>query len=109
MLKFKTRRVSRALWKHLYREFRIARRESMKVMIDVMAYGRGYSRVTPDGVRHVPYEEVAVNLPPVDAAMTAWLSQYTHEVRGLGVVDAIMERDERGSIRSVTLPGTGWE
>jgi hypothetical protein len=28
--------------------------------------------------------------------------------RGLGVVDATIERDERGAIRSVTLPGKDW-
>ena len=41
------------IWKLYYRQMRILRRETGKVMVDMLLYGIGLARIDGRGVRHV--------------------------------------------------------
>lgn len=58
MIVLKTRKLGRAAWRYLYREYRIARRETTSAALDVMLYGAGFVRIDANGVRHVPFQEL---------------------------------------------------
>jgi hypothetical protein len=53
--------TTRERWKIYYRQLRIIRRETLKMTMDVMCYGRGYCEVgehVTDFIRYIPFEDV---------------------------------------------------
>lgn len=52
------RLMTRDQWKVVWRLLRVSRRESAKAALDTMLHGIGCTYVGPDGIRHVPAEEL---------------------------------------------------
>ena len=54
---------ARFAWKSFYRVFRITVRETRKAEKDLLLYGTGVVRLTDDGPRHIPLEQVSFEPP----------------------------------------------
>lgn len=52
------RNTPKALWKYFYRQARIVNRESTKAAVDLMLYGKGVVKVSPEGAKHVPLKDL---------------------------------------------------
>lgn len=59
MFPFKSRSITRAQWKVIWRQLRIVNREAAKAQFDCMVFGTGYLQIgddVPDFIRRVdPY------------------------------------------------------
>lgn len=61
MLTFPHRKYNKAIWKYLYRRFRIALRETTKINEDLIIFGNAFSDIDDEGlVRHIPADEVII-------------------------------------------------
>lgn len=55
---------ARRWWKFVYRQIRIAHRETRKATQDMMVYGTGVVHVDLNGeIRHIPMSATEINLP----------------------------------------------
>ena len=58
------RSTPRQVWKSIYRQYRIVRRESNKAFLDMVIYGSGAVRTASDvsdGIAHVPIQDLIMN------------------------------------------------
>ena len=53
------RTTTRAMWKFIYRLYRISAREAEKAYMDTVIYGTGVVKFDEGEPRHIPYEEFA--------------------------------------------------
>lgn len=62
MLTFPHRKHNKAIWKYLYRRFRIIIRETTKINRDLIIFGNAFSEIDDEGlVRHIPTSEVIIS------------------------------------------------
>lgn len=53
------------MWLTYHRQLRINRRECDKAFMDTVLFGCGFTRVSPGGITHIPYETaVYMSLTP---------------------------------------------
>lgn len=62
MLTFPHRKFNKAIWKYLYRRFRIAIRETIKINTDLILFGTAFSDTDDEGlVRHISIDRVIIS------------------------------------------------
>lgn len=54
---FPPRTWDRGMWRWYHRQSRICARESAKVLADAVIYGAGFTKISADGVQHIPYRQ----------------------------------------------------
>jgi hypothetical protein len=62
-INFKTRRISRAAWKAIWRQLRIVNRETRMAEADLVLFGTSFIYVgadVPDFIRRVPPQDIII-------------------------------------------------
>lgn len=61
MLTFPHRKFNKAIWKYLYRRFRIIMRETTKINTELVLFGTAFSDTDNEGlIRHIPANQVII-------------------------------------------------